>query len=498
MEKAIASFRAQGDIPAAALAMGTLGLVLGRLGDPRQWTLPVEALGLLEPLGPSPELVGALIEVAAVDAIQGRSEEAIRTAERALTLASELGLDRPARALGFRGMARAALGDPRGLEDYREAIDLAIQAGQGREVALLHNNLGVDLWSFEGPSVSLEVLNEGIAYAEARGLTEMLDLLIQSTLDALVDTGEHDKALEIAAGMTSRLEAKGDVLTLIVLRAVQARINALRGRAADVDETIEWIESSARETEDPQVVVTGLSSVALVQAGLGHDEAAGALLSEVWTYPSVRDNMNYPMMLPAMVRTALGIGEPSLAERLVLDYEPPYPLAEHALVAANAALTEARGDLSISRRRLHRYGRSLGAARGRSRAGVRAPRPGTVPRRALPTGSRGRTRPAARPRDLRAAEGGPRARRDRRAPAAGDGAQLVVEATSQTITAPPRSLLPRARMTVSTALTFGCFASRGPSVRVRSSPPGSVTLTRGRGASDRVRLSARALRLLRR
>ena len=162
--------------------------------------------------------------------------------------------------------------------------------------------------------MSLEVLNEGIAYAEARGLTEMLDLLIQSTLDALVDTGEHDKALEIAAGMSSRLEAKGDVLTLIVLRAVQARINALRGRAADVDETIEWIESSARETEDPQLVVTGLSSVALVQAGLGHDEAAGALLSEVCTYPSVRDNMDYPMMLPAMVRTALGIGEPSLAE----------------------------------------------------------------------------------------------------------------------------------------------------------------------------------------
>ena len=64
--------------------MGTLGLVLGRLGDPRQWTLPVEALALLEPLGPSPELVGALIEVAAVDALQGRSEEAIRTAERAL------------------------------------------------------------------------------------------------------------------------------------------------------------------------------------------------------------------------------------------------------------------------------------------------------------------------------------------------------------------------------------------------------------------------------
>ena len=90
-------------IPAAARTMGTLALVLRRLGDPRQWTLAVEALALLEPLGPSPELVAALAEVARVDAIQGRSEDAIALADRALELASELGLPRPARALGVRG-----------------------------------------------------------------------------------------------------------------------------------------------------------------------------------------------------------------------------------------------------------------------------------------------------------------------------------------------------------------------------------------------------------
>ena len=39
-------------------------------------------------------------------------------------------------------MARSSLGDRGGLDDFREAITLATQAGQGREVALLHNNLG--------------------------------------------------------------------------------------------------------------------------------------------------------------------------------------------------------------------------------------------------------------------------------------------------------------------------------------------------------------------
>ena len=120
-------------------------------------------------------------------------------------------------------------------------------------------------------------------------------------------------------------------------------------------------------------------------------------------------------MLPAMVRTALGIGELALAERLVGGYKPRYPYAEHALVAANAALTEARGDLQT-------------AADAYADAADRWERFGVVPEqafallgqgrclaRAVPT-DRGRTRPATRPRDLRAAPGRARARRDRRAP----------------------------------------------------------------------------------
>jgi hypothetical protein len=46
-----------------------------------------------------------------------------------------------------------------------------------------------------------------------------------------------------------------------------------------------------------------------------------------------------------MVRTALGIGDRELAERLAGGVEPRHLYAEHALVAANAALTEVRGDL---------------------------------------------------------------------------------------------------------------------------------------------------------
>ena len=348
LEEAIAAFREQGDIPAAARAMGTLAAVFRRLGDPRSWKLSAEALALLEPLGPSPSLVGAFTEVAVNDALQGRSEDAIRVAESALALAKELGLPRPARALGFRALARAQLGDPGALADFREAIEIATEAGRGQEVAVLHNNLGYQLLGFEGPTASLVVLSDGIAYAEARGLTDVTDVLTGSTLDAVVEAGGFDEALEVAAKMTPRLEASGSAFDLIGLRATRARICALRGQSDRVAESLDWLEPAARGTEDPQLVVAGLGSAALVRHGLGQDAASAALLTEVEAYPGAREVWDYIFLLPAMVRTALAIGDAAIAERLVGGLQPRTPFAEYALVAATAALAETRGDLQAA------------------------------------------------------------------------------------------------------------------------------------------------------
>ena len=74
----------------------------------------------------------------------------------------------------------------------------------------------------------------------------------QSSVDLLVDTGEHDEALRLAAEMIPRLEASGDVFDLVAIRCDQARIFALRGETSQVTAWLEWLESTARETEDPQ------------------------------------------------------------------------------------------------------------------------------------------------------------------------------------------------------------------------------------------------------
>ena len=347
-EEAIVSFRARGDLRATARAMISLSIVFGPLGDPRRWTLPADALTLLEPLGPSPELVEALTELGHVETLQGRSKDGVQVAERALAFAQELGLPRPPRTLGLRGMARANLGDSGGLQDYRDAIQLATVAGQGREVAWLHNTLGCNLWTFDGPAAALEVLRDGIAFARARGLTERVDITTQSALDALVDTGGHDEVLAIADEMAPRLEASGNVIDAAGVRANQARIVALRGQGGQVAESLEWLESAARGSEDPHLVVCGLGSSALALAVLGQDDSAASLLAEIEEYPGARETEYYPALVSAMVRTALVIGDIELANRLVADLEPRTPYAEHALVAANAALTEVRGHLQAA------------------------------------------------------------------------------------------------------------------------------------------------------
>ena len=99
LEQAIPSLQERGDLPATAHAMHVLASLLSRLGDPRWVELPAEALALLEPLPKGPAHVEALTEVARADFLHGGSDTALASAQRALALADELGLERSPRTL---------------------------------------------------------------------------------------------------------------------------------------------------------------------------------------------------------------------------------------------------------------------------------------------------------------------------------------------------------------------------------------------------------------
>ncbi len=253
-------------------------------------------------------------------------------------------MPRPARPLGFRALGRCNLGDAGGLQDFAEALELATQAGQGREAANLYNNLGVALRSFEGPGAALEVFRAGIGFADARGLRGLELAIRTSALAAMLSCGALEEAAASAASLAERAETSGDEFHLIEIRAVGAVASMLRGEVGGARGILDRLESSARESGYRDDIVLGLGGAAIAWAALGEARRAAGLLEEVATTQNVADSTEFAVYLPAMVRAALSIGQPDLAVRLAGRLTSRHPCAAHALVAAGAALAEARGE----------------------------------------------------------------------------------------------------------------------------------------------------------
>jgi hypothetical protein len=218
-------------------------------------------------------------------------------------------------------------------------------------------------------------MREAITIARGRGLVGYVDASLGATLDVLVDAGEFDEALRVGSELETR---SGDaVYALLGVHAARAEIAGVRGRGAGQVTSLDWLVGHAREAGAWDWLIMGLASAALVYLSLGDPATAVGLLSEIESAPSARQNANYAAYLPTMVRTALAAGDPALANRLVTGFEARHPYGVHALIAANAALAEPRGDLA-------------GAAEGYSDAAGRWQRFGVIPEQAFALLGQGR------------------------------------------------------------------------------------------------------------
>jgi tetratricopeptide (TPR) repeat protein len=226
---AIEGYRARGDARGLAAAMSRYSVVLWWLGDPRCRPVTAEAIAALESIEPSPELAAALADQAGRSFVMSEHREAIAFAERAIALAAALDLPEPARALGFRGGARAWLGDPEGLQDMRRALEAAEAQGLGREVSVIHLNMELVVWQIEGPRTPLEHMQEGAAFAARRGIEEFVRTLSARTVDLLVHLGSDEEAMAHAEDLIPRLDQAGDVLNLLTVRAAQVRVLTRHG-----------------------------------------------------------------------------------------------------------------------------------------------------------------------------------------------------------------------------------------------------------------------------
>lgn len=343
LEEAGAGYGEQGNAVAVARTMVETTTLLANLGDPHRGEVLDEAIALLEAEPPGPDLVAAYAELVGKYVVfLSDWRAAIVAAERALALAAELRLPEPARARGFLGVARASLGEREGLDDLRRAIALSLERGQSRDVAVFHNNLAGSVWLYEGPAAALEIVRDGLAFADRRGISAASRHMAAESLHYLVANGCPAEALAEAARLRPELEESGAIGLNYVLSA-QLLLHGERGDPALGPADAERLSAAVRETTELQLIAVGLPAAAGMLLARGHGPDAARLLAELERTPGVRRDTNYAAVLPALVRCAVGVGDAELAARLAGGVESITPLHEHGLRAASAQMAEARG-----------------------------------------------------------------------------------------------------------------------------------------------------------
>jgi class 3 adenylate cyclase/tetratricopeptide (TPR) repeat protein len=351
LEEAIAGFRSSGDDRSLGVALGQYGLVLSDAGDPRSRKAADDGLGILEPLGPSSELVAALTEVAAERVVtENDPRVGLEAAETAIEMASRLGLPDAARAIGFRGIARLHLGEESGLDDLSRAIELATTQGRGREVVLLYHNLADCQLILEGPQRAIETHRQGLSLARDRGIEDYILSLRQAIVRRLENLGAWDEALVEAEQLDPLMESAGIVYDLVLLRAYHGRIVSFRGDHERAQPLVRWALERARTSGEQQLIGTCLPVAASVLSAMGDARSAFELLQEFQAEPTAWVLEDSPLQLPESVRVALATGGQDLAGRLVDGVRLDYPLHRHALASSRALIAENRGELEAAER----------------------------------------------------------------------------------------------------------------------------------------------------
>ena len=395
-EEAIDLFRAADQIRAAAAVISKLAGTYGYAGDPRYPTLTREAVTLLEPLGPTPELATALRRLATYDVVSSRFEEALIGLDRALVVGESCQFPSEREALlfratvaGWRGIVRASMGDLAGAEEVEQAIATMTASGEGQSAMAFRINLTIILSNFVSAADVLGRMEEALAFGRARGLRADLAWLEMGILQARYELGDHDRLVSDFARLDKELEAQGATAVQLDLRLVMLRLDVLRGRDPGA-ERLAWIEQAARHTEAGESLSGGLGTVSLARMMLGDAAGARSLMAELVALEDV-GTWYWFALLPSLVRNAIGVGDLELAAAIHRHSEPHVPSATTAVAAGAAALLEARGDLDA-------------AAAAYADAGVRWETLGIVPELAFALLGEGRTLLAlGRPEDARPA-----------------------------------------------------------------------------------------------
>ena len=178
--------------------------------------------------GPSRAAARVLATSARYQELAGRLEEGLRLATAALAMATELGLEEVrVHAMTTIGGARFFLGDPRGEEVLREALDIALAANL-RIAGTVLNNLSV-MASITDTRGSMALLVESRDFAERMGDREQVRFTEGNLAHDLWATGRWDDALTSAGNFIAACESGSPHVLEYFVREVRGMLRFARG-----------------------------------------------------------------------------------------------------------------------------------------------------------------------------------------------------------------------------------------------------------------------------
>jgi DNA-binding SARP family transcriptional activator len=351
--ESMATLEANGDPEGAAAVMVNLVPILWRLARSEEIRrqLLLDAIGILEPAAPGPELVDAYAQMAALELFEGRAPGCREWSRKALAVAERLGSAvLKIEPLHYIGIARFELGDIGGIDDIREAVRLGLEAGLSWEVGLVQTDLAATLWLSEGPAAGLEAKQFAASFCADRGLANLERTTRAESLWLHYDSGGWDDALEGADALIEWERERGGGRITMIAETVKARVHVARGEIGAALELEARILERARGLGDSQDLVPAYATGAAIRAAAGDDQGALGFVAELAAETRDRDPSKRAHELPTATRVAIAHGAPDLARGMVPDGEPNYLRSRLCIAASTAMLAESDGAIDEAAR----------------------------------------------------------------------------------------------------------------------------------------------------
>jgi class 3 adenylate cyclase/tetratricopeptide (TPR) repeat protein len=237
------------------------------------------AVNLVADAPPSPAKASVLSEVSRYHMLGDRNTEAVVTGGEALAMATELGLDEVrAHALNNIGSARIGLGNPAGLEDLQQSVEIASEIGS-IECMRGYNNLFATLAGMGELARAADAIAAGEPVAKRFGKSGVVRWFLLERVHVEYWAGQWDAALDLLEETLREVGQTGALsrYALEVRGRVRLARDDIRGALTDAENGLEL----ARIAQDPQTLHPALSFLALVLLSTGREEEAEVLADEL-------------------------------------------------------------------------------------------------------------------------------------------------------------------------------------------------------------------------